>query len=446
MAYGESISSEVALDQVLPGQPYGEPDGPEIEVPYIGMTGTFLSERKDLLEQRSQKNLTTLMHHVPLNMRGPYKLNSFPGILGEREGAAGYAMCTSEVNPLNRRVLKDLPEGETRLCRAKAINRSGKCSRHGGMLHPLDRKRIDWDEAPREIRFKYGRLPVEELDDEELSRGQIRKANGDFTDNKHVSIEIHDAMVKRLFERADTKLRENLLTAVDTMAEIAGSSAVEPADRIKAATWIYERLRGKVPTEVKVTQDKPFEVVLGAVLEGGSRAASRARRGVASEDELAALDDVAEAEVVDIVDETVERYDGEDPETAEAERLAAEEEERRRFIEQPVALNTPFGPNTVPPEDPELRATYENKAEEERARVEAEKKAFAEKVNKARAARYAARSRGLTSVEDAPYVIDWLEESPEDGPRASKIIWKAPEDTKVPREELRKQRKNRYEE
>lgn len=442
MGHGEPISREVAIDDKLPGMPYGDPDGPDIEVPYIGKTGTFLDRREDLAGTYS-RNMPYLMHHVPLDMRGPYKLTSFPGYFGEREGPASYAMCTSEVLPTNRKALANtgVPEGQTRLCRAKAINRSGRCSRHGGMLHPLDRKRIDWDEAPREIRFKYGKLPVEELDDEELSRGQIRKEDGQFTDNKHVSIEIHDAMVRRLFERADTKLRENLLDAVDTMAEIAKSTAVEPADRIRAATWIYERLRGKVPSEVKITQDKPFEMVLGAVLEGGSRAASRARRGVASEDEMAELEDIQEAEVEEIIDETVEAYEGDDPETFEAEQAA--EEERRLLVEREITYNTQFGPKSTPPEDPELRGVWEAKKDEERKRLQQEKKEFLDGIKKAQALRYAARSRGLNDIGDAPYEIEWVEDSPEDGPKATKIIWKAPEDTTVPREEKARQTKQR---
>lgn len=443
--YGELTSDKASLDTILPGLPFMDPDGPSVELPYIGRVGTFLTARPDLLDNNA-RSIPTLMHHVPLNMRGPYKLLSFPGEYGEREGAAGYAMCTSHVNPANRRVLGNsgIEEGQTRLCKAKAINRSGKCSRHGGMLHPLDRKRIDWEQAPREIRFKYGRLPVEELDDEELSRGQIRKDDGTFTDNKHVSIDIHDAMVRRLFERADTKLRENLLTAVDTMAELAASPVVEPADRIKAATWIYERLRGKVPTEVKITQDKPFEVVLGAVLEGGSRAASRVRRGVATDEEMAALESATDAEVVEeVVDETVDYYDGEDPETAEAEEIA------RFETPDPPAINTPFGPSTTPPEDPELRLVYEGKAQERTEEIANMRKEFAERMKQARAKRYSARAQGLDDVEDSPYTIDWIEDSPEDGPKATKIIWKEPVEPKVSRaaeaEEKKRRRQGQYE-
>lgn len=272
-----------ALEEVeLPYEStFSAPSGPVKEFPYIGEQGTFTQRRDDLLPSNG-KNMPHLMHHVPLNKRGPYKLLVGENLLGERIHQSGYAMCNGIVGATNNRGERSQanPTGEPRPCKAKAINRSGYCSRHGGMLHPLDRKRIDWDAAPREIKWKFGKLPVDELDDEELSRGQIRKADGTWTDNNFVSAEVHDAMVKKLFERADTKLRENLLVAVDTMAEIAKGTAYEPADRIKAAQWMYERVRGKVPTEVVVSQDKPFEVVLADVMLGGSRAESRARRGI----------------------------------------------------------------------------------------------------------------------------------------------------------------------
>lgn len=416
------------------GVPFAAPDGPNIEVPYIGTTGTFLHPRTDLLDNKTAGvRWGTLQHHVPLDMRGPYKLTRFPGILDEREGPAGYAMCTEYVNQHDKR---QNPSGEPRLCRAKAINRSGRCSRHGGMLHPLDRQRIDWDTVPRHIRFKYGRLDVRELDDEELSRGQVRKEDGTFTDNKSVSIQIHDAMVRRLFERADTKLRENLLEAVNTMAEIAKSNSVEPADRIRAATWIYERVRGKVPTEVVVTQDKPFELVLGAVIEGGSRAASRARRGVATEEDMIALDNYVEAEVVEEPSGSVE-------EPTSLEELDLEESLDARYLEQPVKTPTPLGETAVPPEDPELRDRYEKAKAEEERRVAEERKEFTKRMREERAKRYAARARGLDHVEAYPYKIGFIEDSPEDGPEATKIIWDEPVAPKIPASEEAKETRRR---
>lgn len=283
-----------------------DPQGEEVDVPYIGTTNFFSELQLDRVEGRQGKHnpLETLDYHVPLNMRGPYKLTRFPGKYGEREGPAGYAMCCGKVKTSNggKREVGSM-------CRAKAINRSGYCSRHGGALNPLDRKRIDWDQAPRHIRFKYGKLSVDDLDDEELARGQIRKPNGEFTDNKFVSSEIHNKMIAKLFDRSDQMLRENLLLAVETFAEIASGTAYEPADRLKAAEFIFTRLRGKVPQEIKLGVDKPFEKVLDAVLTGGPRDERRRTRVDGVHDDS---DDYLDAEVVD-PPEIQEGYDEEGP-------------------------------------------------------------------------------------------------------------------------------------
>lgn len=265
-----------------------DPAGEEIEVPYIGQTWLFTEHQDQVAEGLNKRHLPFLPHHVPLNMRGQYKLLDFPGEFGERMGPSNYAMCSKKTFEVGKNGVRMREEG--RPCRSKAVNYSGACASHGGMLHPLDRKRIDWEKAPRHIKFKYGRLPVSELDDEELSRGQVRKEDGTFTSNEYVSAEIHDAMVKKLFERSDEMMRNNLLSAVDTMAEIAAGTAYEPADRLRAAEFIFKWLRGSTPIKVEVGVTKPFEQVLDAILVGGSRGESRARRGI---------EDVVDAEVVE---------------------------------------------------------------------------------------------------------------------------------------------------
>ncbi|QOC56237.1 hypothetical protein SEA_SIENNA_92 [Gordonia phage Sienna] len=293
-----------------------EPQGEEVDHPYLGKTRKFsdtqLARARGLHGKGNPPEF--LEYHVPLDRRGPYKLLAFPGKLNEREGAASYALCNGTTRTGNS--LRDVG----RPCKAKAINMSGFCSRHGGALCPLDRKRINWDTVPRHIKFKYGRLPVDDLDDEELARGQIRKPDGSWTQNKSVSADIHNAMIAKLFDRSDEMLRENLLKAVETFAEIATGTAYEPADRLKAAEFIFTRLRGKVPTEIKLGIDKPFEKVLDAVLVGGNRSDSRAARATG-------LDDYLDADVV-----SVEGAEAEDSEEApDVDRGAVFEATRREL-------------------------------------------------------------------------------------------------------------------
>lgn len=316
-----------SADEIPYDGTFEDPRGEMREHPYLGEVQLFSAEqieRAHNLNKGHGKVPSFLEYHVPLNMRGQYKLETFPGKWGEKKGPANYAMCTAVKALVNNRNEKIKDGGNP--CRGKAINYSGRCSRHGGALHLLDRKRINWDAAPRHIRFKYGKLSVEELDDEELAKGQIRKPDGKFTDNNFVSAEIHQQIVSQLYMRADQKLQENLLATVDSITEIAQGTAYEPADRLKAATWVYERLRGKTPTEIKLTADKPFEKIIDVMFSGGSRADSRARRGVEEDAE-----DILDAEVVDL------DHDAKfiEEELAAAQELTAEEIDEEPSYDDP---------------------------------------------------------------------------------------------------------------
>lgn len=400
---------------------FADPTGPKKEFAYIGEQGTFLERRDDLLAQ-TLRGLPHLMHHVPIPMRGPYKVVPGEQQLGERLHQSGYALCNGMVGTTNNRgePSQDNKTGAPRPCKGKAINRSGYCSKHGGMLHPLDRKRIDWDQAPREIKFKFGKLSVEDLDDEELSRGQIRKADGTWTKNNFVSAEIHDKMVRELFKRSDELLQQNLLTAVETFAEIAKGTAYEPADRLKAAEFIFTRLRGKVPTEIKVEQSKPFEVVLTDVLTGGSRAESRRLRGI--EDDTIDAEFVEEIADLDTgVDVDLDLDEGQEVE--EVEDDPADHIPLRAMWEAELPVLTgPAGkpePQHIPPQNMESREVYEKKKRENEAKAEEERKRFIENaksfkktMNKARAQRIAVRNEGYTDLPKA-YTAEIAQE--EDG-------------------------------
>lgn len=405
------MASNSALPEVvLPYEgTYEDPTGPVVAVPYLGEQGTFLDPRKDLLSSR-ERGLTTLMYHVPLNKRGPYKLLEGQQELDERLHQSGYAMCNGMVPPINSRGETN-PSNRTGVdqpCKGKAINYSGYCSRHGGMLHPLDRKRIDWENAPRELKWKYGKLPVEELDDEELSRGQIRKADGTWTDNKVVHADVHDQMVRKLFSRSDEMLRENLLKAVGTFAEIAAGTAYEPQDRLKAAEFIFTRLRGKVPTEIVLSQDKPFEVVLTDMLTGGSRAESRKQRGI----DEGVIDAEFMDEIADL-DNDVDVDEGQAVEELEIDLSPPEDNVplRADWVPRKPRLTGPAGKTEeaeYPPSDMESRVIYEQQKKEAEAEAEAKRlkfiedaKLFKKNMNRNRARRIAVRNSGYKDLPKA---------------------------------------------
>lgn len=270
----------------------GKPDGPMKFIPEFGFeVGTFTQTRADLYKH-NDTGKTSLMHHVPHMKRGYYKPeqtadydeDEYEYITDDN----GYAICTAKK-------LDGTP------CSKRAMHMSWLCGTHGGKLHPLDKVVNDDrnamrtkeggygviaspDVIERMTRFQklcQGIISVEDLDDEELARGQCRGKDGRFSANppRMIPKAVHDRMVSELFNRADEKLKQNLLDVVDTMTSIAKGTAYEPADRIKAATWVFERVRGKNPDVVVHQQDKPWELALSAI-STTTRAESRIARGL----------------------------------------------------------------------------------------------------------------------------------------------------------------------
>lgn len=272
----------------------GKPDGPMKFIAEFGMeVGTFTNPRRDMYKKKSPIK-GTLMHHVPFSKRGyfkpeqtaDYSPEEFDYIVDDK----GYATCTM-----------DKKDGTA--CPNRAQHMSWKCAIHGGSLHPLDKAPSDdralmptsdpagvQSYAPkpevlaRMTRFQklcQGIISVEELDDEELARGQCKDANGKFAASppRMIPKAIHDQMVSQLFVRAQEQLRHDLLGAVKALGTIAHGEAFEPADRIKAASLIIDRVMGKNADVVIHKQDKPYEMVLTAIT-GGSRAESRIARGL----------------------------------------------------------------------------------------------------------------------------------------------------------------------
>lgn len=112
-----------------------------------------------------------------------------------------------------------------------------------------------------------GRLRVEELTDEELVLGYPLPSSGrrEGLPPTNIPLAIHKRCTQEWFKRADNKLKESLVDAVEVMQKMMHSDLSTPGERIKAATWIYERVRGKIPDVVQHVQERPFEVVFTKV-------------------------------------------------------------------------------------------------------------------------------------------------------------------------------------
>ena len=143
-----------------------------------------------------------------------------------------------------------------------------------------------------------GELAVEALTDEELLRGWPIPSNGSRIGRppSKIPLSVHKRCTQELFKRADEKLKEGLIEAVEVMKGLMNDEDSTPADRIKAATWIYERVRGKIPDVVQHVQERPFEVVFTKV-EATRRVRSERTEGTA------ALESYVDAEEVGDEDE-----------------------------------------------------------------------------------------------------------------------------------------------
>ena len=122
---------------------------------------------------------------------------------------------------------------------------------------------------PRIQQLLDGTLDVSTLDDEELARGYPRAADGSFR-NPPVVIprSIHNRMMRELFSRSERHLKTNLLAAVETMTSIANDESIDPAQRLKAAQWVVERVMGKTPDITLTVDEKKFETMFDRLERG----------------------------------------------------------------------------------------------------------------------------------------------------------------------------------
>lgn len=139
---------------------------------------------------------------------------------------------------------------------------------------------------------------VEGLSNEELARGQLLADDGTFNGRPPVWVprEFHQACLRELMRRGKQLWKENYVQAIQTMTQIANDKRVKASDRIKAATFVIERLEGKVPERLEVALEDPWQAIITDIIAEVSDAqVGRARKALAG----AVHDDVMDAEVVD---------------------------------------------------------------------------------------------------------------------------------------------------
>lgn len=130
------------------------------------------------------------------------------------------------------------------------------------------------DDISVRLRGRYadlvnGKIKIEDLDDEEVARGQLRASDGTWRGRPPTLIPaaLVNAMKREWLSRAEARLRDALLEkGIGTLTELAGDPTVDPAVRLRAADLIITRMMGKVPDRIHVASEDPVEALFRNIL------------------------------------------------------------------------------------------------------------------------------------------------------------------------------------
>jgi hypothetical protein len=117
--------------------------------------------------------------------------------------------------------------------------------------------------------FEKGLIPIEELDDQELSREQLRDRHGTFTGSpgQKVPRKLRNAIGAEIQRRYQLKYQMALSSAQDTVIDIMDDPTATAGERFRAAVYVQERVVGKMPDKVEVTAEvKPWQALVEGIV------------------------------------------------------------------------------------------------------------------------------------------------------------------------------------
>lgn len=412
------------------------PEGPLVWKANLGLyLREFTADQMERSRELQYRTLPALNYHVPTIYRGRYKPSDLPEAYSAgidwRVDKNGFVLCTAD---------KLKSEG---LCESVAQHRSGLCVNHGGALCPFDKRPdIDPNRDPSQNKGKTGSMDiskltrwdqliagiisVDDLDNEELARGQCRDINGTFKGvaPKMVPKSLHDAMMRSLLSRAQEHFRAGLIDSVDALVSIAKGTAFEPADRIKAASIVIDRVMGKTPEVLITAEAKPWETIFDNISRKPDTESAAYKR----------LEAAIDAEVVEnepdygaVLDKPVwgpGLNDGQSHQTL-------------KEIPEPTDFGVPHpdhvGPYTTPPSGPDDRMSYEL-AKNYEVPVAEKGDDWKEQAAAERRKRYAARAQGHENVEYVAFLTDvtTIHEPTDEALGVYLVRFLDPANTKVP--------------
>lgn len=378
------------------GVTYGDADGPDIFVPEFGfMVPSFINPRIDLIHTHTVDRFKRLSYHVPFKYRGHFTGLDWPEKFRSgiewRENDAGLVLCNAHSAESNYR--RGCNGGDK--CRSKAVNRSRYCRSHGGALHPLDKKmsinntivpppdRVSQLNRPQ--KFMQGFLDISEISDEEIQGMFLYNDDGTKCSSMVLGVKIHQQLASELHRRMNRFLQTKTASMLNVMVDIAESELVEPADRIKAATWVAERTLGKTPDVVMHGKiEAPYEDIFQAI-DAGSR--ENYRKEISST-RLELGGEPGSFVDVEVIEES------EDSGGAEGDRGDTDSDRGQ-------AGN---GGGSEPDVDRGVESAH--RLEQRRDEVNRQQEIKKSRV-KAKQRRFAARAVGATTIHDMPWVVEW---------------------------------------
>lgn len=148
--------------------------------------------------------------------------------------------------------------------------------------------------SPMWQRIARGEVDLSRYSDEEVLTGRIGMPDGRTLPQPAVYPDTWIAeQARRQVRKAERKIRENVINAIDVHEEIMLDDTLEPKDRLKAAAFFTDRFLGKDVQRIQVEQvgDDPRERLIQRLLA--------ARSGLpAAQVAAAATGDVVDAEIV----------------------------------------------------------------------------------------------------------------------------------------------------
>ena len=250
----------------------GKPSGPKVYVPELGCEVPTWTE--------TPPGPKVLMHHVPLNKRGPFRpeqLANFDLNKQYRTDKLGYVLCYATA-------------GSGKICGRKATNMVPRCILHGGKVHPLDRtvdpepENVETKPLTRYQQFLAKQLTVEDLDDEEVLNFGFRMPNGSIYRPRNIPREFVNEITKAIYDRALHEIKSNAVEAAKTLASIMVDPANDASIRLKAAESILDRSIGKAPQQLNITAGAPWEEIFESISTATREQSRAARRNVIDAD------------------------------------------------------------------------------------------------------------------------------------------------------------------